>query len=181
VDKNKFIEVIQSQNRDLSSIKVPLTRIKVRAIVKCGDDYLFIKRTRPGKAKHYTVFAGGRAKKTDRLDKEDKFDRHDLKEVLEKALLRELKEELACQLIKIGEILSISKVKVHDQEVLYYVEVGSYDWGSRTGKEFFNPNKGTYELIVLKSDQITEEKLGKKDLRFKPKPWKKLLIDLFKP
>jgi 8-oxo-dGTP pyrophosphatase MutT (NUDIX family) len=178
VDLNNIDAIIQIQNTDLDNIKVPLTRVKVRALIKCGDEYLFIKRTRPGKNKHYLVFPGGRVKKSDRLEKEDKFDRRDLKEVLEKALIRELQEELACHLIKIHKMLAISKVKVHDQEVLYYVEVGSYDWASRTGKEFFNPNKGTYELIKLSAQDINEELLGKKGLCLKPKKWLKLLLDL---
>ena len=75
--------------------------------------------------------------------------------------------------------MSISKVKEHDQEVLYYVEVGSYDWDKKTGKEFSNPNKGTYELLKLKSSEINSERLGKKDLRFKPKAWEKLLVEIF--
>ena len=100
--------------------------------------------------------------------------------ILETALVRELKEELACHRIEIKQILSISKVKEHDQEVLFYVEVGSYDWNEKTGKEFLNPNKGTYELAILKQNEFTLEKIGKKGLRFKPKLWRKLLIELFK-
>ena len=172
-------EILEEQNRDLSNIKVPLTRIKVRALVKCGDEYLLIRRTRPGKNKHYTVFPGGRVKMSDRIDAKDKFDRIHLKEILERALLRELQEELACQLVKICEILSIAKVKIHDQEALYYVEVGSYNWSAKTGKEFTNPNKGTYELVRLKDINMNEENLGKKNLRLKPKPWLKLIIQLF--
>ena len=116
---------------------------------------------------------------SDRIDAKDKFDRIHLKEILERALLRELQEELACQLVKICEILSIAKVKIHDQEVLYYVEVGSFDWSEKTGKEFTNPNKGTYELVRLKDINMNEENLGKKNLRLKPKPWLKLIIQLF--
>ncbi|MBP9116377.1 MAG: hypothetical protein KBF89_08580 [Acidimicrobiia bacterium] len=172
-------EILQEYNRDLLTVKVPISRIKVRALIKCEDQYLFIKRTRPGKIRHYMAFPGGRVKNSDRPVIKDKFDRKHLPEILQRALLRELKEELACQLIKIGPILSISKVKEHDQEILFYVEVGSYSWEERTGKEFFNPNKGTYELVTLKTEDITEENIGKKGLRLKPKIWLKLLIKLF--
>lgn len=168
------------QNIDLDAIKLPLQRIKVRALVKCGDEYVFIKRTRPGKRHHYTVFPGGRVKNSDRPDAKDKFDSKHLPEILKTALVRELKEELACQRIKIVQTLSISKVKEHDQEVLFYVEVGSYAWEERTGKEFSNPNKGTYDLVVLTAKDINIEQIGKKGLRLKPKPWKKLLVELFK-
>jgi ADP-ribose pyrophosphatase YjhB (NUDIX family) len=179
MDKRHMREVISRQNRDISSIKIPFKRIKVRALVKCGSDYLFIRRTRPGKRFHYTTFSGGRVKNRDVPESDDRFDRQYLPIILEKALVRELQEELACQLIKVVDIMSISKVKEHDQEVLYYVEVGSYDWDKKTGKEFSNPNKGTYELLKLKSSEINSERLGKKDLRFKPKAWEKLLVEIF--
>ena len=141
-------EILQEYNRDLLTVKVPISRIKVRALIKCEDQYLFIKRTRPGKIRHYMAFPGGRVKNSDRPVIKDKFDR------------KHLPEE-------------------HDQEILFYVEVGSYSWEERTGKEFFNPNKGTYELVTLKTEDITEENIGKKGLRLKPKIWLKLLIKLF--
>lgn len=166
---------------DIDTIKVPLTRIKVRALIKCGEEYLFIKRTRPGKRHHYTVFPGGRVKNSDRPDTHDKYDSKYLSEILEKALVRELQEELACQRIRIVKTLSISKVKIHDQEILFYVEVGSYSWEERTGKEFTNPNKGTYDIIKLTKENFDMETLGKKGLRLKPKPWLKLLTQLFDP
>ena len=171
---------LAGQNVDISTIKLPLQRIKVRALVKCGDEFLFIRRTRPGKLKHYTVFPGGRVKNSDRPDVKDKFDAKHLPLILKTALVRELQEELACQRIKILQTLSISKVKEHDQEVLFYVEVGSYSWEERTGKEFNNPNKGTYDIVVLKANDLNMDKIGKKGLRLKPKPWKKLLVELFK-
>ena len=167
------------ENVDIGTIKIPLTRIKVRALVKCGDDFLFIGRTRPGKRQHYAVFPGGRVKNSDRPDAKDKFDSKHMPEILKTALVRELTEELACQRIKIIQTLSISKIKEHDQEVLFYVEIGSYNWEEKTGKEFTNPNKGTYELVTLKDINMNEENLGKKNLRLKPKPWLKLLIRLF--
>ncbi len=172
-------EILRSQNRDLNTIDVPITRIKVRALVKCGDEYIFIGRTRPGKRQHYTVFPGGRVKKTDRPPTADKFGSEYLDETIRRALVRELQEELACQLIKIGQLLSISKVKEHDQEVLYFVEAASFNWAEKTGKEFQNPNKGTFELIRLKKIELTKEKLGKKGLRLKPKNWLKLLVTIF--
>lgn len=151
---------------------LPLNRIKVRALVKCGDEYLFIQRCRPGDKKKYLVFPGGRLKKSDRKQ----GDKHNLSETLISALIRELEEELAAQEIVVGECLGLSKPYLQEREVLFRVEIGAYDWDARTGKEFTNPNKGSYELVAL--NELKKDKLGKKSLHLKPKEWRKLLYSL---
>ena len=148
---------------------LPLPRIKVRALVKCGDDFVFIQRQKFGKKKKYLVFPGGRVKKSDRME----GDKHNLGRTLKSALQRELEEELAAREIFIGECLGISKPIKHDREVLYSVEIGSMNWAARTGKEFSNPSKGTYELV--KVQELSKEVLGKKGYHLKPKEWRKLL------
>lgn len=163
----KFIYVNIEELADL-----PLARIKVRALVKCGDEYLFIQRCRHGHKKKFLVFPGGRLKKSDRI----KGDKANVGATLISALKRELEEELAAREIVVGECLGLSKPYLHDREVLFRVEVGAYDWDARTGKEFSNPNKGSYELVTLK--ELTKEKLGKKALHLKPKEWRKLLYTL---
>lgn len=152
--------------------KIPLARIKVRALVKYGDSYLFIQRQKHGKRKKYLTFPGGRLKKSDR----DENDKHNLGLTLRNALVRELEEELGAREIVIGPVLSTLNKHKHDTEVLFSVDVGSYDWDSRTGKEFTNPNKGTYQLVVLEELNIVE--LGKNELALKPKKWRKTICSL---
>lgn len=158
---------------DLSELEnaTSLSRIKVRALVKCDDQYLFIQRCRDGKNKKYLTFPGGRVKKSDRLD----HDKKNLEATLKSALVRELEEELGATGIVIGEILEISKIK-HDHEVLFKTEIESYDWDRKTGKEFINPSKGTYELVQV--TELTKPVLGKKGYKLKPKSWRKLICNL---
>jgi 8-oxo-dGTP pyrophosphatase MutT (NUDIX family) len=150
----------------------PLARIKVRGLVRCGDEYLFIQRCHHGQTKKFLVFPGGRLKKSDRI----KGDKRNLGATLKSALVRELQEELAAREIVVGDFLSVSKLRKHDREVLFHVDVASFDWNKRTGKEFDNPNKGTYELVTLKT--LDKASLGKKGLHLKPKEWRKLLYRL---
>ena len=148
---------------------LPLSRIKVRGLVKCGDEYIFIQRTKFGKSKKYLVFPGGRVKKSDRIE----GDKDNLGRTLKSALTRELEEELAAHEIVIGEVMAVSKPLKHDREVLFSVEVGSINWESRTGKEFSDPNKGTYDLVRLK--ELTKDVLNKKGYNLKPKQWRKII------
>jgi len=148
---------------------LPITRIKVRALVKCGNNYVFIQRRKYGKSKSYLVFAGGKVKKSDRI----KGDKDNLGATLKSALVRELEEELAAKDIIIGDFLGYSKPRKHYKEVLFSVEVGSIDWENRTGKEFTNPNKGDYDLVLIKD--LSKDLLGKKGYHLKPREWRKLL------
>lgn len=155
---------------DFSEIEsLPITRIKVRGLVKCGDEFVFIKRKKYGRLKSYLVFPGGTVKKSDRI----KQDKSNLGAMLKSTLVRELEEELAAREIVIGECLGFSKMRKHYKEVLFSVEVGSFDWNKKTGKEFTNPNKGTYELVTVK--ELSKDLLGKKGHHLKPKEWRKLL------
>ena len=158
---------------DLDEIKdVPLTRIKVRALVKCGNQYAFIQRKKYGKTKSYLVFPGGRVKKSDRI----KGSKDNLEITLKSALVRELEEELAAKDIVIGELLAFSKTRKHYKEVLFTVEVSSIDWENRTGHEFSNPNKGDFALVQI--EDFSKELLGKKGYHLKPREWRKLLYRL---
>ena len=152
--------------------EMPLARIKVRALVKCDDAYIFIQRQKYGKRKKFLTFPGGRIKKSDR----DENDKSNLGLTLRNALERELREELGAREIVIGEMMSAVNKHKHDAEVLFKVDVGSYDWDARTGKEFTNINKGTYELVVLK--ELKLDRLGKQDLHLKPKKWRKMICAL---
>lgn len=151
---------------------LPIARIKVRALVKCREEYLFIQRCRKGKTKKYLVFPGGRLKKSDRAED----DKKNILKTLKSALVRELEEELGAKGILIGDMLSISKPIEHDREVLFFADIDSYDWDAKTGKEFTNPSKGTYELI--KVSELSKLVLGKKGYHLKPKQWRKLLYSL---
>lgn len=158
---------------DFSEIeKYTLSRIKVRALVKCGDDYVFIQRRKYGKSTTFLCFPGGRVKKSDRA----KDDKRNLIRTLKQTLIRELEEELAAKNIRIGECLGITKPRNYDIEVLYRVEIGSFDWESRTGKEFLNPDKGTYECVLVQ--ELTKKVLGKRGYHLKPKEWRKLMYSL---
>ncbi|HMS24075.1 MAG TPA: hypothetical protein PKB15_00050 [Acidimicrobiia bacterium] len=158
---------------DISDLhKLPLARIKVRGLVKCGDEYIFIQRCRYGRHKKYLVFPGGRVKKSDR----PRNDKTNLLTTFKTALERELYEELAATGVEIGELLGISKHYKHDREVLFHVDISSFDWKARTGKEFSNPNKGTFEIVKVKS--LTKETLGKKGYHLKPKEWRKMMYTL---
>lgn len=158
---------------DFSEVKdLPITRIKVRALVKCGNNYAFIQRKKHGKTKTYLVFPGGKVKKSDRV----KGDKENLGAALHAALVRELEEELAAKDIVIKDFLGYSKTRKHYKELLFFVEAGSIDWENRTGREFTNPNKGDYYLVLI--EDLTKDLLGKKGYHLKPREWRKLLYRL---
>lgn len=152
---------------ELEDFKVK--RIKVRALVICGDEYIFIRRTKQGRQRPYLVFPGGRLKKSDRSVE----DKKNIGKTLKEGLVRELQEELAAREIVVGELLGISKRRGRDLEALFLVRVAAIDWDSRTGKEFTDPAKGTYKLVRIK--ELTKEVLGKDGYRLKPKEWCKLI------
>ncbi len=149
----------------------PIKSIAVRGFVHCGNKYIFIKRTRPEKKKHYTVFPGGRLRKSDRI----KGDKKNIGKTLKEALRRELQEELAAREIVVGDLLDVRKSKRGSIEVLYHVDVASIDWENKTGKEFSQEHKGTYELVEVES--LDKKLLGSKGYRLKPRKWKKLILN----
>lgn len=162
--------VMINRVKEISDLKsIPIARLKVRALVKCGDEYLFIQRQKYGKKKKFLSFPGGGVKKSDR----NKRDPLNIDITLHNAIVRELTEELAASDINIGQCLSISKPIKHDREVLFNATIGSYDWDARTGKEFVNPYKGKYELVKI--TELTKEILDKNGYNLKPKEWRKLL------
>ena len=113
---------------------------RVRAIVLTpADTMLVIKRTRLGTAP-YWVLPGGRAEDSD--------------DSLEEALRRELREELG------GEptILRLVNVIRREAERQYFYLASMDDWSfaDRTGPEFSEPGRGSYELeeILTQAEAI---------------------------
>src|SRR6266496_2366722 len=112
---------------------------------------LVIKRTRPGAAP-YWVLPGGHIDETDKS--------------LEDALRRELREELG------GDVTILRLVDVIHRETerqyFYLATMDRWSFADRTGPEFSEPGRGTYELeeipshaddveaIDLKPDEIAE-------------------------
>ncbi len=123
---------------------------RVRAIVlTLANTFLIIKRTRPGAAP-YWVLPGGHADDTDNS--------------LEDALRRELREEFG------GDATILRLVQVLDRETerqyFYLATMDNWSFADRTGPEFSEPGRGSYELeeischaeavaaIALKPDEI---------------------------
>ena len=151
---------------------VPFARIKVRALVRCDDKYIFIQRQKYGKRRKFLVFPGGRLKKSDRLYD----DKKNISQTLENGLRRELEEELCAKDVVIEKLIAVGNKHEHDIEVLYLVSISSFDWENRTGKEFSNPHKGTYKLVSILT--LNKETLGKNGFNLKPKKWRKLICSL---
>lgn len=125
---------------------------RVRAIVLTpASTMLVIKRTRPGAAP-YWVLPGGHIDETD--------------DSLEGALRRELREELG------GDAIILRLVDVihgeGERQYFYLASMDNWSFADRTGPEFSEPGRGTYELeeipsnaddveaIDLKPDEIAE-------------------------
>lgn len=155
----------------LSKFKtLPFSRFKVRGLVRCGDEYLFLKRSYVTSSKYFLVCPGGRVENSDRVVLNG---RKDLEGSLRKALEREIFEDLGAQGIEIGEILSVSRPHNHFREVLFAVTIDSYNWDERTGPEFSNLNRGSFELVRL--SYISKYSLGRAGYRFLPKEWRKVI------
>ncbi len=150
--------------------KMPIARIKVRGLVKCNDDYLFIRRTHFGHSKSFLICPGGRIEKSDLVIHNGQ---KNLEMTLKKALQRELIEELAATGIEVGSFLSVSRLHKHSREVLFSAKIESYDWNARTGSEFSNVNLGSFELIKIR--HFDKSILGRRGYRFEPKEWRKLI------
>jgi len=108
---------------------------RVRAIVVTpANSMLVIKRTRPGTAP-YWVLPGGHADDTDNS--------------LEDALRRELREELG------GEATVLRLVDVLQRETerqyFYLATMDNWSFADRTGPEFSEPGRGSYELEEIPS------------------------------
>lgn len=109
---------------------------RVRAIVITpASTLLLIKRTRPGTAP-YWVLPGGHADDTDNS--------------LEEALRRELREEIGGE----ATILRLVDVLHRDSERQYFylATIDTWSFEHRTGPEFSEAGRGSYELEEIPSD-----------------------------
>jgi 8-oxo-dGTP pyrophosphatase MutT (NUDIX family) len=112
---------------------------------------LVIKRTRPGAAP-YWVLPGGHKDETDNS--------------LEDALRRELREELGgdATILRLVDVIH----RETERQYFYLATMDRWSFAGRTGPEFSEPGRGTYELeeipshadhveaIDLKPDEIAE-------------------------
>lgn len=123
---------------------------RVRAIVLTpANTILVIKRTRPGEAP-YCVLPGGHLDETDNS--------------LEDALRRELREELAgdATILRLVDVI----YRETERQYFYLATMDTWSFADRTGPEFSEPGRGSYELeeissrpeavaaIALKPDEI---------------------------
>lgn len=125
---------------------------RVRAIVLTpANTMLVTKRTRPGAAP-YWVLPGGHMDETDNS--------------LEDALRRELREELGgdATILRLVDVIH----RGTERQYFYLATMDRWSFADRTGPEFSEPGRGTYELeeipshaddveaIDLKPDEIAE-------------------------
>ena len=109
---------------------------RVRAIVLTpANTMLVIKRTRPGAAP-YWVLPGGHTDETDNS--------------LEDALRRELREELGgdATILRLVDVIH----RETERQYFYLATMDRWSFADRTGPEFSEPGRGTYELEEIPSD-----------------------------
>jgi 8-oxo-dGTP pyrophosphatase MutT (NUDIX family) len=109
---------------------------RVRAIVVTpASTLLVIKRTRPGAAP-YWVLPGGHADDTDHS--------------LEDALRRELREELGgdATILRLVDVLH----RQSERQYFYLATIDTWSFDHRTGPEFGEAGRGSYELEEIPSD-----------------------------
>lgn len=121
---------------------------RVRAVlVTSGGCLLAIRRDRPGRAT-YWVLPGGRVDPGD--------------ESLEAALSREISEEIAGE-ADITSLLQVLESGTGDERQYFYLgRITSWDFAARTGPEFSEPGRGTYQLEQI---PLTDAGLGAIDLK----------------
>jgi ADP-ribose pyrophosphatase YjhB (NUDIX family) len=109
---------------------------RVRAIVLTpANTLLVIKRAKPGTAP-YWVLPGGHADDTDHS--------------LEDALRRELREELGGDaiILRLVDVLD----RVDERQSFYLATMDTWSFADRTGPEFSEPGRGSYELEEIPGD-----------------------------
>ena len=150
--------------------RLPLARISVRALVKCEDKYLFIKRTKFGDTKSFLICPGGRVEFEDRVVVPGKSS---FEPTLRHAMERQLKWDLAADGIRLGEFIGVSKMRHHAIEALFAAEIDSYDFDKRSGIDTLDPNLGDFELVTYRN--IDRDVLSRRGLKLEPKEFRKLI------
>lgn len=121
---------------------------RVRAVLVTPDGRLLaIRRDRPGRAT-YWVLPGGHVDPGDQS--------------LEAALSREISEEIAGK-ADITSLLHVLESGAGDERQYFYLgRITSWDFAARTGPEFSEPGRGTYQLEQI---PLTATGLGAIDLK----------------
>ncbi|QUX31223.1 NUDIX domain-containing protein [Nocardiopsis akebiae] len=133
---------------------------KARAILFDRQRRLvLIKRTRPGRAPYWVTAGGG-------VEPEDAD--------VEAALHREVFEELGGRVDRVREVVVITDELPEGTLVqhVFVARLTEMDPSSRTGPEFSDPARGTYETVVLPG---TAEAL--RSIRLLPEPLARFLED----
>ncbi len=115
---------------------------RIRALIIEEGKILLFRRIRPDRPAPYYVTPGGGMEEYDRSEHE--------------AILRELKEELGVESGDVGrkvfELID-DKGRTH---IIYECRIGKGQFEKRTGKEFEDPQKGTYEIMWIPQDQVAQ-------------------------
>jgi 8-oxo-dGTP pyrophosphatase MutT (NUDIX family) len=110
-----------------------MSQHRVRAILVTRDDKLLtIQRIKPGRPPYWVLPGGG-------VDPSDA--------TLEDALHREIREELAGQ-PDIHALVDIIDGP-EDRQYIYLARIHHYDFARRSGPEFAEPGRGTYQLQAV--------------------------------
>jgi 8-oxo-dGTP pyrophosphatase MutT (NUDIX family) len=123
---------------------------RVRAVLVTPDGCLLaIRRDRPDRAT-YWVLPGGH------VDPEDQS--------LEAALSREISEEIGgeADITSLLRVLESGSGSGDERQYFYLGRISSWDFAARTGPEFSEPGRGTYQLEQI---PLTAAGLGAIDLK----------------
>lgn len=132
-----------------------ITRHSARAILIDDPGYLvLIRRTRPGQQPYWTTAGGG-------VEGSDAS--------VEAALHRELAEELGAKATAASQVLLFSERRERGLAVQHFfvVRLVSMDVSTRTGPEFADPSRGTYDpdRVDLRGDALESVDLRPPELK----------------
>jgi 8-oxo-dGTP pyrophosphatase MutT (NUDIX family) len=113
---------------------------RIRALIVVEGRLLLFKRTRPDHPTPYYVTPGGGMEESDKSE--------------QGALLRELKEELGVESGNIGKKVFELIDEKGKTQIVYECTIGRIQIDKRTGAEFNNPKKGTYEIVWIPVDEL---------------------------
>jgi ADP-ribose pyrophosphatase YjhB (NUDIX family) len=132
-----------------------ITRHSARAILVNDEGYLvLIRRTRPGQQPYWTTAGGG-------VEESDAS--------VEAALHRELAEELGAKATAASQVLLFSERRERGLAVQHFfvARLVSMDVSTRTGPEFADPSRGTYDpdRFDLRGDALESVDLRPPELK----------------